>query len=151
MFWHLSVSEGVGDVLFFLTSVLPVGWGISKVLTFVDERGLRRVSCIHVLSQPQGRFQRGVYTTEQKWHGSDKNWNGSNSFCKETVKLYQFCNCSIGTCEPDTERIKLHCFFAKAIGTIPVFVGSVPFFALLCKRPSRWTTLGVVLIYILSN
>ena len=27
-------------------------------------------------------FKRGVYTTEQKWHGSDKNWNGSNSFCK---------------------------------------------------------------------
>ena len=74
------MSEGVGDLLVFLASVLPVGWGISKVLTFVDERGLRGVSCIYVLSQPQRRFQRGVYTTEQKWHGSDKNWNGSNSF-----------------------------------------------------------------------
>ena len=21
---------------------------------------------------------RGVYTTEQKWHGSDENWNSSN-------------------------------------------------------------------------
>ena len=50
MFWHLFVSEGVGDLLFFVASVLPVGWGISKVLTFVDERGLRRVSRIHVLS-----------------------------------------------------------------------------------------------------
>ena len=84
------MSEGVEDLLFFLASVLPVGWGISKVLTFVDERGLRVVSCIHVLSQPQRRFQRGVYTTEQKWHGSDKNWNSSNSFCKETVKFYPF-------------------------------------------------------------
>ena len=44
------MSEGVGDLLFFVASVLPVGWGISNVLTFVDERGLRRVSRIHVLS-----------------------------------------------------------------------------------------------------
>ena len=85
------MSEGVGDLLFFPTSVLPVGWGISKVLTFVDERGLRGVSCMHVLSQPQRRFQRSVYTTERKWHGSDKNWNGSNSFCKQIVKFYPFC------------------------------------------------------------
>ena len=48
-FWHFFVSEGVGDLLFFVASVLPVGWGISKVLTFVDERGLRRVSRTHVL------------------------------------------------------------------------------------------------------
>ena len=74
---------------------------------------------------------RGVYTTEQKWHGSDKNWNGSKSFCKETVKFYPFRNWSIGACGPDTERIKLHCFFAKTIGTVPIFVGSVPF--LLCR------------------
>ena len=74
---------------------------------------------------------RGVYTTEQKWHGSDKNWNGSKSFCKETVKSYPFRNWSIGACGPDTERIKLHCFFAKTIGTVSVFVGSVPF--LLCR------------------
>ena len=61
------MSEGVGYLLFFLASVLPVGWGISKVsvgwgiskvLTFVDERGLRGVSCVHVLSQPQRRFPR---------------------------------------------------------------------------------------------
>ena len=79
----------------------------------------------------QSSLSRGVYTTEQKWHGSDKNWNGSNSFCKETVKSYPFCNWSIGACGPDTERIKLHCFFAKTIGTVPVFVESVPF--LLCR------------------
>ena len=88
------------------------------------------MSCIHVLSQPPRRFQRGVYTTEQKWHGSDKNWNGSNSFCKETVKFYPFRVGSTGTYGPNAERIKLHCFFAKTIGTVPVFVGSVPF--LLC-------------------
>ena len=78
-----------------------------------------------------GLNKKGVYTTEQKWHGSDKNWNGSNSFCKETVRFYPFRNWSIGACGPDTERIKLHCFFAKTIGTVPVFVGSVPF--LLCR------------------
>ena len=74
---------------------------------------------------------RGVYTTEQKWHGSDKNWNGSNSFCKETVKFYPFRLGSTGAYGPVTERIKLHCFFAKTIGIVPVFVGSVPF--LLCR------------------
>ena len=52
------MSEGVGD-LFFVASVLPVEWGIRKVLTFVDERGLRRVSRIHVLSHPQRRSQDG--------------------------------------------------------------------------------------------
>ena len=46
------VSEGVGDLLIFVASVLPVGWGIGEVLTFVDERGLRRVTRIHVLSHP---------------------------------------------------------------------------------------------------
>ena len=28
-----------------------------------------------------------VYTTEEKWHGSDKKWNGSIHFCKETELL----------------------------------------------------------------
>ena len=51
--------RGWGICCFFVASVLPVGWGISKVLTFVDERGLRRVSRIHVLSHPQRRFQDG--------------------------------------------------------------------------------------------
>ena len=46
------MSEGVGDLLFFVASVLPVESGISKVLTFVDERGLRRVSRI-----PKGGFK----------------------------------------------------------------------------------------------
>ena len=53
------MSEGVEDLSFFVASVLPVGWGISKVLTFVDERGLRRGSRIYVLSHPQRRFQDG--------------------------------------------------------------------------------------------
>ena len=53
------MSEGVGDLLFFVASVLPVESGMSKVLTFVDERGLTRVSRIHVLSHPQRRFQDG--------------------------------------------------------------------------------------------
>ena len=107
------MSEGVGDLLFFPASVLPVGWGISKVLTFVDERGLRGVSCMHVLFQPQRRFQRSVYTTERKW------------------QFYPFRVGSIGAYGPVAERIKVQCFFAKTIGTVPLFVGSVPF--LLCR------------------
>ena len=91
---------------------------------------------------------RGVYTTEQKWHGSDKNWNGSNSFCKETVNYYPFRNGSIGAYGPDTERIKVHCSLSKTIGTVPVFVGSVPFFlcrvnaprvSLLISRTKQWS------------
>ena len=92
------------------------------------------ITCEHLVGDRAShifKHLRGVYTTEQKWHGSDKNWNGSNSFCKETVKFYPFCNCSIGACGPDTDRIKLYCFFAKPIGTVPVFIGSVPF--LLCR------------------
>ena len=58
-FWHIFVSEGVGDLLLFVASVLPVGWGVSKVLTFVDERGLRRMSRVHVVSHPQRWFQNG--------------------------------------------------------------------------------------------
>ena len=46
--------------------------------------------------RPRRGFLRGVYTSEQKWHGSDKNWNGSNSFCKETVNFYPFRVGSIG-------------------------------------------------------
>ena len=38
---------------------------------------------------------------------------------------------STGAYGPVAERIKLHCFLAKTIGTVPVFVGSVPF--LLCR------------------
>ena len=51
---------------------------------------------------------RGVYTTEKKWHGSDKNWNGSNSFCKETVNFYPFRFRSIGAYGPVAERIRVH-------------------------------------------
>ena len=84
---------------------------------------------------------RGVYTTEQKWHGSDKNRNGSNSFCKETVNFSPFRNGSIGAYGPDTERIKFHCFFAKTIGTVPVFVGSVSF--LFCRVNAPFVTARV--------
>ena len=30
--------------------------------------------------------------------------------------------------DPETERIKVHCFFTKMTGTIPLFIGAVPFF-----------------------
>ena len=72
--------------------------------------------------------------TRQCKNGTDPTKTGTapcNSFCKEIVDFYQFRNGSIGAHGPDTERIKVHCFFAKTIGTVPVFVGSVPF--LLCR------------------
>lgn len=33
--------------------------------------------------------------TGQKWHRSNKNWNGSSSFCKEIVNFSPFRNGSI--------------------------------------------------------
>ena len=39
---------------------------------------------------------RRVYTTEEKWHGSDKKWNGSIHFCKETVNFRRFRYGTIG-------------------------------------------------------
>ena len=96
---------------------------------------LQGENCKVCTSSLTGTHSRGVYTTEQKWHGSDKNWNGSNSFCKETVKFYPFRVGSTGAYGPVTERINLHCFFAKTIGTVPVFVGSVLF--LLCRVNAR--------------
>ena len=52
-------------------------------------------------------------------------------FAEETVNFYPFRVGSIGAYGPVAERIKVHCFFAKTIGTVPVLVGSVPF--LLCR------------------
>ena len=43
---------------------------------------------------------RRVYTTEEKWHGSDKKWNGSIYFCKETVNVYPFRYGTIGAYGP---------------------------------------------------
>ena len=43
------------------------------------------------------------------------------------MKFYPFRVGSIGALGPVAERIKVHCFFAKTVGTVPVFVGSVPF------------------------
>ena len=80
---------------------------------------------------------RDVYTIEQKWHGSNENWNGSNSFCKETVKFYPFRVGSIRAYGPLTEWIKVHCFFAKTFGTVPVFVGSLPFLLSRVNVPFR--------------
>ena len=53
------MSEGVGDLLLFRCISFAHGVGVSEVLTFVDERGLRQVSHIHVVSHPQRRFQDG--------------------------------------------------------------------------------------------
>ena len=58
-----------------------------------------------------------------------------STFCTNFVflhsKNFKFRVGSISAYGPDTERIKVHCFFKKTIETVPVFVGSVPF--LLCR------------------
>ena len=74
---------------------------------------------------------RRVYSTEEKWHGSDKKLNSSNHFCKGTVNFYPFRDGSIGAYGPVAVRIKVHCFFTKMIGTVQLFIGTVPFF--LCR------------------
>ena len=51
------------------------------------------------------------------------------------MKFYPFRVGSTGAYGPVTERIKLHCFFAKTIGTVPVFVGSVPFLPCRVNAP----------------
>ena len=60
-----------------------------------------------------------------------KNISLSAFTSKNTCSNYFLTQCTIGAYGPDTERIKVHCFFKKTIGTVPVFVGSVPF--LLCR------------------
>ena len=74
---------------------------------------------------------RRVYTTEEKWNGSDKKWNGSIHFCKETVNFNPFRYGTIGAYGPVAEQIKVQCFFTKMIGTVPLFIAPVPFF--LCR------------------
>ena len=37
---------------------------------------------------------------KEKWHGSDKKWNSSNHFCKETVNFYPFRYGTIGAYGP---------------------------------------------------
>ena len=83
---------------------------------------------------PKGGFKR------QSKNGTDPTKTGTVPivFAKETVKFYPFCNWSIGACGPDTERPWNRSSFCQ-IRAI---------FALSCKRPSRWTTLCIVLIYI---
>ena len=79
---------------------------------------------------------REVYTIEQKWHGP-------SSFCKETVKFYPFCVGSIRAYGPLTAWIKVHCFFAKTVGTVPVFVGSLPFLLSRVNVPFRFQRLDL--------
>ena len=58
-----------------------------------------------------------------------------NSFYKETVNFYPFRDGSIGAYGPVAERIKVHCFFVKTVGTVPVFIGPVPFFFCRVNAP----------------
>ena len=62
----------------------------------------------------------------------------SNNSNGETSKVKTLHVVFIGAYGPDRERIKLHCFFAKTIGTVPVFVGSVSFFLCRVNAPSLW-------------
>ena len=60
-----------------------------------------------------------------------RNQFGILKFKESDSDIYSFRFWSIGAYGPVAERIKVHCFFAKTVGTFPVFVGSVPF--LLCR------------------
>ena len=75
---------------------------------------------------------KGAFTRQRK-NGTDPTKTGTVPilFFKETVDFYPFRVGAIGAYGPDTERIRVHCFFAKTVGTVPVFVGSVP--CLLCR------------------
>ena len=44
--------------------------------------------------------------------------------CKVKARLQDR---GIGAYGPVAERIKVHCFFTKMIGTVPLFIGPVPF------------------------
>ena len=54
------------------------------------------ISEIWSSSSPVERDLRRVYTTEEKWHRSDKMLNGSIYFCKKKVSFYPFCYRTIG-------------------------------------------------------
>ena len=41
----------------------------------------------------------------------------------------------MGAYGPVAERIKVHCFFVKTVGTVPVFIGPVPFFFCRVNAP----------------
>ena len=51
--------------------------------------------------------------------------NGTGPIKSGTVPLRYG---TIGAYGPVAERIKVHCFFTKMIGTVPLFIGPVPFF-----------------------
>ena len=67
-----------------------------------------------------------------------QNWNGSKNFYKETANFYPFRDGSKGAYGPVAERIKVHCFFAKTVGTVTVFVGPVPFLLCRVNAPYIW-------------
>ena len=65
------------------------------------------------------------------------------------MNFYPFRVGSIGAYGPVAERIKTHCFFAKTVGTVPIFVGSVPF--LLCRINAPFAkTVGTVPVFVES-
>ena len=76
-----------------------------------------------LLSVPR-RVHRRLWTQ----HGTDKT---SLFLCKTYWNRSSFCRIRAIFALSCKRPLKLHCFFAKTIGTVPVFVGSVPF--LLCR------------------
>ena len=55
----------------------------------------------------------------------------------ELIEFYPFRVGFTGAYGTVAELIKLHCFFAKTIGTVPVFVGSVPLLLLRVNAPLK--------------
>ena len=52
------------------------------------------------------------------------------------MNFYPFRYGTIDAYGPVAERIKVHCFFTKMIGTVPLFIGPVPFFLCSVNAPS---------------
>ena len=76
-------------------------------------------------------FLKDVYTTEQKWQGSDKNWNGSNSFCKETVYIRS----ATGPMADQTRTDKSSLFLCRNYWNRSSFCRIRAIFSLSCKCP----------------
>ena len=131
-------------LFFFLLELLSTDQVPSAIslarFTLQTTFGTVRVKLARVPKKSSANF---VYTTpflpyqKARLHDRGKvarfrlKWNGSIHFCKELVNFYPFRYGTIGTYGPVAERIKVHCFFTKMIGTVPLVIGIVPFF--LCR------------------
>ena len=125
----------------------------SKLCIFVLRQVLHKISAklrkIHkknlltlVPANSKALRLRRVYTMEEKWHGSDKKWNGSNHFCKETVNFYPFRSGTIRgvyTTEkkwhgPDKNWNGSNSFYKETVNFYPFRDGSIGAYGPVAER-----------------